>query len=78
VIDGGRIIERGSHSSLYGLGGRYFDLYTKQYGLERNLFLAPGEGDALGDGKINELSAADEQSNAALIDAVGLLGERKP
>jgi hypothetical protein len=27
------------------LGGRYYDLYTRQYGLESNLFLAPGEGD---------------------------------
>ena len=27
------------------LGGRYYDLYTRQHGLETNLFLAPGEGD---------------------------------
>ena len=27
------------------LGGRYYDLYTRQHGLEANLFLAPGEGD---------------------------------
>ena len=25
--------------------GRYHELYTKQHGLESNLFLAPGEGD---------------------------------
>jgi len=43
VIEGGRIIERGTHESLYALSGRYFDLYTKQHGLETNLFLAPGE-----------------------------------
>jgi ABC-type multidrug transport system fused ATPase/permease subunit len=49
VVEGGRIIERGSHQSLYALGGRYFDLYTKQHGLEANLFLAPGEGDAVPD-----------------------------
>jgi len=47
VIEGGRIIERGTHESLYALGGRYFDLYTKQHGLESNLFLAPGEGDSI-------------------------------
>jgi hypothetical protein len=29
------------------MGGRYFDLYTKQHGLETNLFLAPGEGDTV-------------------------------
>jgi len=32
---------------LYALGGRYYDLYTKQHGIETNLFLAPGEGDVL-------------------------------
>jgi ABC-type multidrug transport system fused ATPase/permease subunit len=46
VIEGGRIVERGTHESLYAAGGRYFELYTKQYGVESNLFLAPGEGDA--------------------------------
>jgi ABC-type multidrug transport system fused ATPase/permease subunit len=45
VIEGGRILERGTHASLYTLRGRYFDLYTRQHGLEANLFLAPGEGD---------------------------------
>jgi len=45
VIEGGLIVERGTHDSLYALGGRYYDLYTRQHGLETNLFLAPGEGD---------------------------------
>ena len=45
VVEEGRIIERGTHEELYALGGRYFDLYTRQHGLEANLFLAPGEGD---------------------------------
>jgi subfamily B ATP-binding cassette protein MsbA len=45
VVEAGRIIERGTHESLYALGGRYYDLYTRQHGLESNLFLAPGEGD---------------------------------
>ncbi|HTV59702.1 MAG TPA: ABC transporter ATP-binding protein [Verrucomicrobiae bacterium] len=44
VVEAGRIIERGTHSSLYASAGRYFDLYTRQHGLESNLFLAPGEG----------------------------------
>ena len=47
VVEGGEIIERGTHESLYKLGGRYYDLYTRQHGLEMNLFLAPGEGDAV-------------------------------
>ena len=47
VVEGGRIVERGTHSELYALHGRYYDLYTRQHGLESNLFLAPGEGDKL-------------------------------
>jgi ABC-type multidrug transport system fused ATPase/permease subunit len=45
VVEQGRIVERGNHGELFALGGRYFDLYTRQHGLEANLFLAPGEGD---------------------------------
>ena len=45
VVEGGRIIERGTHESLYASGGRYYDLYTRQHGIDANLFLAPGEGD---------------------------------
>ncbi|MDQ6676538.1 MAG: ABC transporter ATP-binding protein/permease [Acidobacteriota bacterium] len=44
VVEAGRIAERGTHEELYGERGRYFDLYTRQHGLEMNLFLAPGEG----------------------------------
>jgi subfamily B ATP-binding cassette protein MsbA len=47
VVEGGMIVERGTHASLYALGGRYYDLYTRQHGLEENLFLAPGEGDTI-------------------------------
>jgi ABC-type multidrug transport system fused ATPase/permease subunit len=46
VIEQGRIVERGTHEELYIMRGRYYDLYTKQHGLETNLFLAPGEGDS--------------------------------
>jgi len=47
VVENGRIAERGTHDSLYALGGRYYDLYTRQHGIDANLFLAPGEGDAI-------------------------------
>jgi ABC-type multidrug transport system fused ATPase/permease subunit len=46
VVEAGRINERGNHESLYAAGGRYYELYTKQHGVEANLFLAPGEGGA--------------------------------
>ncbi|HXJ47329.1 MAG TPA: ABC transporter ATP-binding protein [Candidatus Dormibacteraeota bacterium] len=49
VVEAGRIIERGTHEALYKLGGRYYDLYTRQHGIETNLFLAPGEGDTPAD-----------------------------
>jgi subfamily B ATP-binding cassette protein MsbA len=45
VVEEGRIVERGTHESLYALEGRYYDLYTRQHGIDSNLFLAPGEGD---------------------------------
>ncbi len=44
VVESGRIVERGTHAELYAARGRYYDLYTKQHGIETNLFLAPGEG----------------------------------
>jgi ABC-type multidrug transport system fused ATPase/permease subunit len=47
VVEQGQIVERGNHAELFALGGRYFDLYTRQHGLEANLFLAPGEGDVV-------------------------------
>ncbi len=50
VIEQGRIVERGTHETLYELHGRYYDLYTRQHGLETNLFLAPGEGDRMEEG----------------------------
>jgi subfamily B ATP-binding cassette protein MsbA len=62
VIEQGRIIERGNHRQLYALGGRYYDLYTRQHGLETNLFLAPGEGDSE-----EEIDAAEtEQADASI------------
>jgi subfamily B ATP-binding cassette protein MsbA len=49
VVEQGGIVERGTHEVLYQLRGRYYDLYTRQHGLEANLFLAPGEGDTIED-----------------------------
>jgi len=47
VVEQGEIVERGTHEQLYEMQGRYYDLYTKQLGVESNLFLAPGEGDSV-------------------------------
>jgi ABC-type multidrug transport system fused ATPase/permease subunit len=81
VIEAGRIIERGTHASLYAAGGRYYDLYTKQHGVEANLFLAPGEGA----GEPGETGAAAEletspagQKDSGLPEAIRLIRERRP
>jgi subfamily B ATP-binding cassette protein MsbA len=55
VVEQGNIVERGTHESLYALGGRYYDLYTRQHGLETNLFLAPGEGDKIEETEISKV-----------------------
>jgi subfamily B ATP-binding cassette protein MsbA len=55
VVEQGNIVERGTHESLYQLGGRYYDLYTRQHGLETNLFLAPGEGDKIEETEISKV-----------------------
>jgi subfamily B ATP-binding cassette protein MsbA len=39
VVEAGRVVERGTHESLYAAGGRYWELYTRQHGIEANLFL---------------------------------------
>lgn len=54
VVEGGLIVERGTHAELFALGGRYYDLYMRQHGLEANLFLAPGEGDKLDEAGVVE------------------------
>ncbi len=45
VVENGLIVERGTHGTLFAAHGRYWDMYTKQHGVEANLFLAPGESD---------------------------------
>jgi ABC-type multidrug transport system ATPase subunit len=54
MIEAGRIIERGTHESLYATRGRYYDLYTKQHE-------ASGEGN----GEAEQIGVA--QSAASLL-----------
>jgi len=72
VVEAGRIVEHGTHESLYAQQGRYWDLYTRQHGLEANLFLAPGEGD-----KVQEENRGGQaREAAALAEAMRLLRGR--
>jgi ATP-binding cassette, subfamily B, putative efflux pump len=43
VLEGGEIVERGTHEELLVANGRYRQLYDKQYKLERDQFINPGE-----------------------------------
>jgi ABC-type multidrug transport system fused ATPase/permease subunit len=67
VVEGGRIVERGTHQSLFELGGRYYDLYTRQHGIEQNLFLAPGEGDTLEEEESPTANPAAADPNPATL-----------
>jgi subfamily B ATP-binding cassette protein MsbA len=69
VIEQGRIVERGTHAELYALHGRYYEMYTRQYGLEQNLFLAPGEGDKPEGGEdLAEAAAGAPPRRSSLLD----------
>jgi ABC-type multidrug transport system fused ATPase/permease subunit len=43
VMEHGEIVERGTHDELLARDGRYRQLYDKQYKLETNRFINPGE-----------------------------------
>jgi len=69
VIEDGRVAESGDHDALHAKQGRYRDLYDRQHGLERNLFLAPGEGD-----KLDRERQADEKDDSARASLGALRG----
>jgi ABC-type multidrug transport system fused ATPase/permease subunit len=75
VVEAGRIVERGTHASLLAASGRYYDLYTKQHGVESNLFLAPGEGDrVVEEAPTNGSGAGGQDSRGAdLPEAIQLI-----
>jgi ATP-binding cassette, subfamily B, putative efflux pump len=43
VLEAGEIVERGTHRQLLALNGRYRQLYDRQYNVEMDRFINPGE-----------------------------------
>jgi ABC-type multidrug transport system fused ATPase/permease subunit len=79
VIESGRILESGTHESLYAARGRYFELYTRQHGVETNLFLAPGEGDSVAEEDRNNMSdgGRPEPRESLLPEAIRIAQRRR-
>jgi subfamily B ATP-binding cassette protein MsbA len=75
VVQDGKILERGTHESLYAGRGRYFELYTKQHAVETNLFLAPGEGDKIEDDGTDG-AGGNARGGAALPEALQAMRNR--
>jgi ABC-type multidrug transport system fused ATPase/permease subunit len=73
VIEQGQIVEHGTHEQLFARQGRYYDLYTRQHGLESNLFLAPGEGDLSVAASQESKPNADRNGDATLVDALRMV-----
>jgi ABC-type multidrug transport system fused ATPase/permease subunit len=74
VMEQGKIVEHGTHQQLYAVQGRYYDLYTRQHGVEENLFLAPGEGDSTdGDGNGNGSKVQARNSEVKAADPIRVL-----
>jgi len=74
VVQDGRILERGTHESLYAAAGRYRELYDKQHAVESDLFLAEGEGDETEDDSNGTAGAAS--GAGALPEAIRMIRSR--
>ena len=73
VIEDGRIVERGTHAALLAAAGRYSEMYNRQQGVESNLFLAPGEGEANAEEPAPE--DGEKETPPALSSRLGFSGE---
>jgi ABC-type multidrug transport system fused ATPase/permease subunit len=75
VVQEGKILERGTHETLYAAQGRYYELYRKQHAVETNLFLAPGEGDSK-EASLDDLGNGDGTAGGTLPDTIRMLRSR--
>ena len=67
VVEAGRIVERGTHSTLYAAEGRYRELYDKQHGLETNLFLPSSEGETIEERNASSTPAGEKDPDIMRI-----------
>jgi ABC-type multidrug transport system fused ATPase/permease subunit len=72
VVEKGEIVERGTHATLLAARGRYHDMYTRQHGVETNLFLAPGEGE---EGAAAAAEGQGDEARPTPRDVLGILRE---
>ncbi|MGH7741830.1 MAG: ABC transporter ATP-binding protein, partial [Candidatus Eiseniibacteriota bacterium] len=59
VLENGEIVERGTHDQLLALNGRYKQLYDRQYQIELNRFINPGEDFTPEPAKVVAISESD-------------------
>ena len=62
VLENGEIVERGTHEELLALAGRYKQLYDRQYQIELNRFINPGEDFTPEPAKVVAISESDSVS----------------
>ena len=79
MVEGGRIVERGTHQSLYASARPLLRSLHAQHGLEANLFLAPGEGDIEPEAQPanGESNGGGRAPDADLPDAIRMIRDRR-
>lgn len=74
VVEDGEIVERGTHDELLAAAGRYKELYDRQYQLETNLFINPGEDPSAVEPEDDDPAPAVKEPDLGLGGRGGLLG----
>jgi subfamily B ATP-binding cassette protein MsbA len=73
VFDEGAIVERGSHQELLAADGAYAALYNRQYQIESNLYVNPGE-DFTAEPEVDSVKTKAPQGDGTPSTGGGLLG----
>lgn len=65
VVDSGRIVERGTHTGLLAKGGRYRELYDRQYRTAMDRYLNPGE--EIAESELSDPEPEGDEGEAAVL-----------